>query len=151
MIDCKWCGRVGAETVFEAANLCQECHQKATWAAQNPALCTKCHSLFTTRDALEALLSEEGFPHGGWGPSAEKGCPLCRMFLLQDPNPDMNRNQSGASIFAETKGGDGNDAADIVSLYFWSLRDHFKLTLSVSAVAGEDLNLSLSCWLTIRR
>ncbi len=85
---CKWCVESSSE-VFENARLCRPCYHKAILASQNPQLCEHCSVLLTDKEVSRALFSEDGWAHGTdlkW--SSENGCGLCRMFLLQDPNPD---------------------------------------------------------------
>ncbi len=144
---CKWCRVNTATTIFEKASLCDECSLKATWAVENPQLCRACKSLFTDRGTTSALYSPSGLTLGygdGLMASAEQGCGLCRMLLLQDPNPDPGRLESGLVLFA----GDSrveppywetgfSSHEDIDSLYFSTEPDQFDLTLSVSASAGE--------------
>jgi hypothetical protein len=144
MADCKWCGLVDGDILFEEALLCESCYRKAIWAVQNPQLCKSCVSLFTDSKALHDLLSE-GYTHGSnWEISAERGCPLCRVFLLQDPNSDTSRNLNFNSLHVETKPDSQNGKSDITSLYFTSESEQFKLTLSVSAAAGNCFNTGLS-------
>jgi hypothetical protein len=40
-------------------------------------------------------------------------------------------------LHAETRNDGDKAAADVASVYFWSLPDQFKLTMSVSAAAGK--------------
>jgi hypothetical protein len=138
MVDCKWCGLAEGDTLIEGALVCEPCHDKANWAVQHPQLCKSCLSLFTSSKTLQELLSDEGHIHGSnWETSAERGCPLCRVFLLQDPNSDINRNSTLSSLRVETRKDSQNGAADVTSLYFTSESGQFKLTLSVSAAAGN--------------
>ncbi|KAG9231165.1 heterokaryon incompatibility protein-domain-containing protein [Amylocarpus encephaloides] len=133
---CKWCGRGEPDTTFENAHLCGDCNKKAVWALENPRPCDTCESIFTNKKSLNELVSEDGFMHlniDGLRTTAEKGCPLCRIFLLQDPNPDWARLQTSITLFAETKDSVDGFCKDITSLYFWSEADQFKLTVSVSA------------------
>ena len=145
MVNCKWCGYLEGETSFEGVLLCEQCLQKAKWAAQHPQLCTRCLSLFTDESVLARMLSGEGYSHGLWEELAERGCPLCRIFLLQDPNTDMNRHFNPMLLRAETKRDREIQDADITSLFFQSESEQFKLTLSVSASAGKFFSLLTTC------
>jgi hypothetical protein len=139
---CKWCGLNKSELNFENALLCQICYEKALLAVQNPELCDICSSLATDQNVLQALFSEQGYSHHGFGyleKSAGKGCRLCRLRLLQDPNPNWQRSFEPLTLFAEREEGreTPSDGA-ISSLYFTSVQEMFTLRLSVSAAAGEN-------------
>lgn len=95
--------------------------------------------LLTDKDVSRALFSEDGWAHGTdlkW--SSENGCGLCRMFLLQDPNPDRMTFRIGLVLHAESRENGEDSAKDINSLYFSSENDIFRLTLAVSAAPGEN-------------
>jgi hypothetical protein len=88
---CKWCGLNTAEVDFENARICHICFEKALLAVQNPKLCDICSSLATDQEVLQTLFSEQGYSHNGFGyleKSTENSCRLCRLLLLQDPNPN---------------------------------------------------------------
>jgi hypothetical protein len=145
---CKWCNVANSRVIFENAALCTKCHEKAVLATHKPGFCERCRSLFLEKEATRAMLSEEGFQH--WlqseiRESAENGCGLCRIFLLQDPNPDIHRLHAiPLSLFAgmtstnsPTNRASDIQAKDINSLSF-SSEALFLLTLSVSALPGKD-------------
>lgn len=140
---CRWCGIVKANVVFEDIVLCENCYVKAVSAKKRPSLCNLCKALFADKKAIEALTSEEGFTHGShwyFGESTNRGCPLCRIFLLQDSNPEWERSVSRMSIFAETSERKDNEEGcipDINGIYFWSEPDQYRLSLSVAAESGE--------------
>lgn len=136
---CKWCGVVKPQVVFESSVLCSPCHAKALSAQSNPSLCDLCASLFASKKSLDALTSEDGFESKSlqyFRESAERGCTLCRIFLLQDPNPADERGADWTNIFAEIEGGEG-DGLDIKGVYFWSMPDQYRVFLSVAAEEGE--------------
>ncbi|KUJ14052.1 HET-domain-containing protein [Mollisia scopiformis] len=136
-ITCKWCSFKPSEVMFENAKLCLTCHDKALLAVQNPRLCEECNAIFTEENVTRSLFSEYGYSHlsrNALESSAERGCGLCRMFLLQDPNPDERRLQMSLSLFAEGSLSDDGCTVDINSLYFSSEPDMFKLKLSVAAL-----------------
>jgi hypothetical protein len=99
----------------------------------------------------EALLGEDGLSHSTADElrrTAQKGCKLCRVMLLQDSNPDPNkflvdplvlfaqvvRGQEGV----ETENPSTNGfSEDINAIHFDSEQDIFKLTMSVSASSGN--------------
>ncbi|KAF8856564.1 HET-domain-containing protein [Acephala macrosclerotiorum] len=128
--------------------MCTECHQIAIQAAQNPTLCKRCSSILTDPEAIKGLFSEYGFQHlvqDDLRLHAERGCELCRMFLLQDPNTDPRRLQF-VPLFLVGKRSEGAEfkdrpesasAGDINSFYFSSETDQFSLELSVSAYEGD--------------
>ncbi|EPE26495.1 hypothetical protein GLAREA_02408 [Glarea lozoyensis ATCC 20868] len=138
MVTCKWCGNVEGTKPFEGVLLCEPCLQKAAWAVDHPQLCSTCESLFTNPNSFAQLTSNDGYLHGGWEDSARRGCPLCRVFLLQDPNTDINRNMTGVLLHAETKMNGKGGVPDVASIYFQSESEQFKLSLSVAAVAEDD-------------
>jgi hypothetical protein len=96
---------------------------------------------------FEALLSEDGYWHDGFGyleESAESGCGLCRLLLLQDPNPNWQRITEPLKLFAgRVKSIEKRCDGDINSIYFSSVQDMFTLKLSVSAAAGKAHSTSL--------
>lgn len=143
---CKWCGLNTAEIGFENAQLCHICYKKALDAFQNPRLCHICTSLATDATVLEALFSEDGYSHDGFGyleKSAESGCGLCRLLLLQDPNPNWQRVGEPLTLFAERKKNvDKSVVGDINSLYFSSEQEMFTLKLSVSAAERKTSSAS---------
>ena len=144
---CKWCGQKNSNVVFENANLCNKCHEKAILAVQNPRLCRVCSVLLTDREAIRGLFSEDGFRHSvAWDlrHESENGCGLCRMFLLQDPNTDPGRLQF-VPLFLTALRSKGtkteveleySSAGDINAFYFSSEPDQFSLELSISAHEG---------------
>ena len=82
--------------------------KKALLAVQSPYLCDICSSLATDQNVLQALFSEQGYSHHGFGyleKSAGKGCGLCRLLLLQDPNPNWQRRFEPLTLFAEREEG----------------------------------------------
>lgn len=156
---CKWCNRNISTTVFENANLCTECYQKATQAAQNPTLCKKCSSILTDPKVIKGLFSEYGLQHlvqDDLRLHAERGCELCQMFLLQDPNTDPRRLQFVPLFLVgkrpeeiKVKDTSGfSSAGDINSFYFSSETDQFSLELSVSAYEGEQKHVMQNLILT---
>ncbi|KAF4618384.1 hypothetical protein G7Y89_g14920 [Cudoniella acicularis] len=136
---CKWCCMNNAQVVFESQGVCQVCYEKAVLAQKKPELCDLCKSLFTDEQVTKDLLSETAFPYGGLSyirPSAENGCTLCRIFLLQDPNPDPGRLPLSAMLYAtssEREAQSGAGWTDINSIYFSSEQDQYQLMMSVSA------------------
>ena len=64
---------------------------------------------------------------------------MCRLLLLQDPNPSWQRIGEPLTLFAEREEGleTPSDGA-ISSLYFTSEQEMFTLRLSVAAAAGEN-------------
>ena len=151
---CKWCGENNSTIVFENANLCNECHQKATLAAKNPSLCRVCSNLLTDTEVIQALFSEDGYAHSlaeDLRHESENGCSLCRIFLLQDPNNDSGRLQF-VPLFLTTLRPknvevkdkfDSSSAGDINAFYFSSEPDQFSLELSISAKKGGCLHVLL--------
>jgi hypothetical protein len=100
------------------------------------------------QEVLQSLISEDGFSHYKLRKlqlSTRQGCPLCRLFLLQDPNPDGNRLIWGplklhADIAVPGRGGKNLDRSigvDISSIYF-SSEPGIQLKLSVSAAFGTE-------------
>lgn len=85
------------------------------------------------------------------GTSAETGCPLCRIFLVRDPNTDYDRFRQALDLHGLVRGGweevkrryeeKGNqivsEPLDIEGFYFESQQE-FRLTLSVSALEGKN-------------
>lgn len=76
--------------------------------------------------------------------NAAAGCGLCRMILLQDPNPDPQRQMSGINLFGgaakvEAPGWELGFSSweDVDSLYFSTLPEQFSLLLSVSAASSK--------------
>lgn len=143
---CKWCSLYEATIIFEKANLCAACYRKATWAVENPQLCLSCKSLFTDEKVMSYIYSKRGVTYGlnTVEKGAEQGCGLCRMMLLQDPNPDPGRVIHGLSLFAGASRVEApywetgfSSHEDVDSLYFSTEHDQFSLTLSVSARTGE--------------
>jgi hypothetical protein len=141
---CKWCGENNANVVFENANLCNKCHEKALLAVKSPRLCQVCSALLTDREVIRSLFSEDGYEHSlAWDlrHESENGCGLCRMFLLQDPNADSGRLQFVPLFLTAlrpkgTETVDGSDflsAGNINAFYFSSEPDQFSLELSISA------------------
>ena len=143
---CKWCGISNSEADFENVRLCHICHQKALLAVQNPRLCDICNGLATKKNVFQALFSEHGYSHMAMRQlerSAENGCGLCRLLLLQDPNPDWGRFVQPLSLFAERENGLKKQSdGEINTLYFSSEAEIFKLKLSVSADAGNNSSTS---------
>jgi hypothetical protein len=152
---CKWCSVNPSHVEFEDVKLCNGCYQKAESTAKRHALCERCESLLTDKDAIKELFSEYGLQHYGADElrlQAENGCELCRMFLLQDPNTDPGRLQF-VPLFLMARRPDGVEAkqdsdpsssGDINSFYFSSEPDQFSLELSVSACDGEQKDLIIS-------
>jgi hypothetical protein len=145
---CKWCRDSRPYSVFEGAALCQNCYKKAIWAAQNPRLCNDCSLLLTSEEAIRELFSEYGHKHlqvDRLAESAESGCGLCRMFLLQDPNDDFARLQHiPLYLFAARRKGREPEqdskflsAGNINSFYFSSEPDQFRLDMSIFALHGR--------------
>jgi len=145
---CKWCNRNISTAVFENAKLCTDCHEKANQAAQNPTLCTRCSSILTENSAIQGLFSEYGLQHyvqDDLALHAERGCELCRTFLLQDPNTDPRRLQFVPLFLVGKRSkeiearqiSNLSSAGDINSFYFSSEADQFSLELSVSAYKGK--------------
>ncbi len=140
---CKWCHYSPAEVIFENAKLCSACHEKALLAVQNPRVCDICSTLFSDEKVVRALFSEDGFSHrnehGLWA-AAESGCGLCRLFLLQDPNPDERAFQLPLTLFAQGDPPKENAKANIKSFYFSTLEDIYTLRLSVAALGTHVFN-----------
>jgi hypothetical protein len=122
-----------AEVDFENARLRHICFEKALLAVQNPKLCDICSSLATDQKVLKALFSEQGYPHNGFSyleKSAGNGCGLCRLLLLQDPNPNWQRIREPLTLFAEReKALESPSDGAISSLYFTSEQGMFTLSL----------------------
>lgn len=136
---CKWCGINASEICFENARLCRICNEKALIAAQNPQLCKECSGLAINEAVSLELLSEDGYSHHnrqGLEMASSSGCGLCRMMLLQDPNPDERRLMQSLSLFAETGASVDGSWRNIKSLYFSSFPDMFRLKMAVSTASG---------------
>lgn len=143
---CKWCGESNSHTILEGAPVCTACFEKGTRASQNARLCSSCNRIFTDKNFIQDLFSEYGASHVSaehLRESAENGCSMCRMLLLQDPNNDPARLQMNLSLLAERpegaasfQSGKAPSAGDINLLYFTSEGGQFRLDMSVSALAG---------------
>jgi hypothetical protein len=143
---CKWCGELNSQVIFEGAHVCNACFEKATLASQKASLCSPCSRIFTNESFIQDLFSEYGASHVSaeyLRESAENGCSMCRMLLLQDPNTDPARLQMNLSLIAERpeklvtfEPGEFASIGDINLLYFTSEGGQFRLDMSVSACAG---------------
>lgn len=146
---CKWFCNNPATCSFEASdsktlNVCQEHYELGLQVAESSGLCELCSGIFTVSNKTVKLFSEWGLQHGGRDylrDSASRGCSLCRLFLLQDPNPDPNR-LIGQSISLHADGLFGEEdqwetkLEFLRSLNFESEPDQYRLSISISAEAG---------------
>lgn len=142
-----------SEAIFKNAKLCRVYHEKALLAVQNPRLCEMCSGLLTDKNVIQALFSEDGYSHKnlvGLQEASESGGGVCRLFLLQDPDPDERRLELPLSVFAEGDTSQENSETNIKSLYFSSLEDMFELKLSVAAL-GNHTSTSELQWLSANR
>jgi hypothetical protein len=138
---CKWCDTRPFEVFFENARLCRICHEKALLAVQNPQLCKTCSDLAVNEFVSLKLFSEDGYDYKnrvGLEIGSESGCGLCRLFLLQDPNPDQSHLRPSLTLFADGDVSEDGSGRDINSLYFSSFQDMFRLKLAVSAAPGTS-------------
>jgi hypothetical protein len=145
---CKWCNVAHAKVVFENAAVCSKCYQKGIEAVQNQSLCEICSSLFLEQEKMEAMLSEYGLQHCTavmLEKRAENGCGLCRIFLLQDPNPDSQRLDfiplylsAGIAAKPSPRGDEGEELVKDINSLSFSSQEGFVLTVSVSALPGND-------------
>jgi len=96
---------------------------------------------------MKAMLSEYGIQHCTammLQKRAENGCGLCRIFLLQDPNPDSQRLDfiplylsAGVSTKIPTEDESGEEVVKDVNSLSFSSQEGFILTHSVAARSGN--------------